>query len=107
MNDYRITLTKRAGDDIIDIGDYITYVLLEPDTSKNFIKGLRKSISQLKFFPYKFPLVQDEVLQKHNIRCMPYKNYYIFYKIIEATQVVIVLRIGYNQRNWKNILPTN
>ena len=104
MNDYRITLTQRAKDDIIDIGDYITYTLLEPDTSRKFIKGLRNSISQLKFLPYKFPLVQDDILQNQNIRCMPYKNYYIFYEVVEIMHVVIVLRIGYNRRNWKDIL---
>lgn len=104
MNNYRITLTKRAKDDIIDIGDYITYTLLEPNISINFIKGLKQSISQLKFFPYKFPLVQDDLLQNQGIRCMPYKNYYIFYEIIEIMQTIIVLRIGYNRRNWRDIL---
>lgn len=104
MDNYHLTLTERAKDDIIDIGDYITYTLLVPDTSSNFIKDLRNSISQLKFFPYKFPLVQDDILQSQGIRCMPYKNYYIFYEVIETIQVVIVLRIGYNKRNWKDIL---
>ncbi len=104
MNSYRIVLTQRAKDDIIDIGDYITYSLLEPDTSKNFIKGLRNSISQLKFFPYRFPLVQDNILQRQGIRCMPYKNHYIFYQIVQSPQTVIILRIGYNRRNWKRIL---
>lgn len=104
MNDYRITLTQRAKDDIIDIGDYITYTLSEPDISKNFIKNLRTSISQLKRFPYKFPLVQDDTLQNQGIRCMPYKNYYIFYEVVEIMQVVIVIRIGYGKRNWKDIL---
>lgn len=50
MNEYRITLTQRAKDDIIDIGDYI------------------------------------------------------FFEIVESTHVVIILRIGYNRRNWKDIL---
>ena len=104
MNNYRITLTQRAKDDIIDIGDYISYTLSEPDTSRKFINGLRNSISQLKLSPYKFPLVQDDILQSQGIRCMPYKNYYIFYEVIEIMQVVIVLRIGYNRRNWKDIL---
>lgn len=104
MDNYHLTLTERAHNDIIYIGDYITYTLLSPDTSRNFIKGLRNSISQLKFFPYKFPLVQDDILQTQGIRCMPYKNYYIFYEIIENIKVVIVLRIGYNKRNWKDIL---
>ena len=104
MNDYRITLTKRAKDDIIDIGDYISHTLLQPYISKNFIKGLRHSISQLRTFPQKFPLIQDSTLATHSIRCMPYKNYYIFYTILENNQTVIILRIGYNRRNWNEIL---
>ncbi len=78
MNDYRITLTNRAKSDIIDIGDYIAYTLSEPDTSKNFIEVLKVSISHLKDFPHKFPLIQDDI--------------------------VIILRIGYNRRNWSKIL---
>ena len=104
MNDYRIILTGKAKHDIISIGDYITYTLLEPATSKKFIKGLRKSISQLQFFPYKYPLVQDELLQYQKIRCMPYKNFYIFYTVREDEHTVAVLRVGYNRKNWKNIL---
>ncbi|MBQ8823074.1 MAG: type II toxin-antitoxin system RelE/ParE family toxin [Lachnospiraceae bacterium] len=104
MTKYRLTLTQKAKDDIVDIGTYITETLLSPDTSKRFIKGLRKSISELKFFPYKFPLVQDDFLQNQGIRCIPYKNYYVFYKIIEQSYTVVVLRVGYNKRNWKSIL---
>ena len=104
MNDYRISLTQRAKDDIINIGDYITYSLHEQIYSKKFIKALRNSISQLKLFPYKFPLIQDDILQNEGIRCMPYKNYCIFYKIVQSAQIVIVLRIGHKQRNWKDIL---
>ena len=104
MNEYRIVLTSRAKNDIIDIGDYISFTLLSSDTSQNFIKGLRNSISQLKSFPLKFPLVQDEVLQAQGIRCMPYKNHYIFYKVFSSHQIVVILRIGYNRQNWKKIL---
>lgn len=104
MNDYRITLTQRAVEDIKDIGDYIAFILLQPHISKNFIKGLKNSISHLKLFPYKFPLVQDDYLQSQGIRCMPFKNFYIFYKVIEDVPTVVILRVGYNKRNWKNIL---
>lgn len=105
MNSYQICITPRAKTDIIEIGDYIRDTLLEPDISKHFIIGLRHSISQLKYFPYKCPLVQDEDLQKQYIHCMPYRNYYVFYQIIEKQQLVLVLRVGYNRRNWKGILP--
>lgn len=62
MSDYELTITQRAKDDIIDIGDYITYKLLVPEISLQFIENLRNAIQQLRNFPYKFPLVQDEYL---------------------------------------------
>jgi len=104
MQIYKIVMTNRSKDDLIDIGDYITYTLLEPETARNFIKGLRKSINTLISMPAKYPLVEDPVLKSQAIRCMPYKNYYIFYKIIDAMNTVIILRVGYNRRNWKEIL---
>lgn len=104
MDNYRVVLAKRAKDDIMGIGDYITFTLLEPDISKKFIKGLRNPISQLKFFPFKFPLVQNSILPNQNIRCMSYNNYYVFYEVVEIMRVVIVLRIGSNRRNWKDLL---
>jgi len=104
MDKYHIALVPKANDDILNIGDYIAFTLLEPDISKKIISGLRLAISSLEFFPYKFPLVQDEILKSYNIRCMPYKNYYVMYKIIENKKIVSILRVGYNKRNWKSIL---
>ena len=46
MGKYEIKFTRKASEDIVDIGDYITYVLLEPDTSYHFVKGLKQSILQ-------------------------------------------------------------
>ncbi len=103
MNDYHITFTPRAKNDILEIGDHITYTLSEPDISKKFIQGLKNSISQLSLFPYIFPLIQGKILQNNNVHCKPYKNYYIFYEIDEFTHTVIILRIGYNKRDWKNL----
>lgn len=42
MKEYNIILTRRAKDDIIDIGDYIAYTLLEPETAYRFVAGQRK-----------------------------------------------------------------
>ena len=81
MNDYRITLSQRARDDIAKIADYISLTLLEPYISKKFIKNLRKSIYQLKFFPYKYQIIYENRIVNHCIRCMPYKNYYVFMKL--------------------------
>ena len=86
MTKYRLTLTQKAKDDIVDIGTYITETLLSPDTSRSFIKGLRTAISELKFYPFRFPLVQDDYLRNQGIHCFPYKNYFVFYIITANAQ---------------------
>lgn len=101
---YGIEITCRARQDIIDIGDYMAYILLEPNTSQKFIHSLRNKISTLSVFPYKYPVLQDNNLIEQEIRCMPYHNYYVFYKVIKNRNLVIILRIGYKRRNWKDIL---
>lgn len=104
MPPYRIVITRRAKKDIVDIGDYITYTLLEPETAKKFVLGLRKTINSLKEYPNRYPYVNDKTLADQGVRCIPYKNYFIFYEVMENMQTVIVLRIGYSRRNWKEIL---
>ena len=97
-------MTREANDDIVDTGDYITYTLLEPGTAREFVKGLREVISTLKELPYRHPFADDEVLASLEIRCLPYKNYFVFYQVIENPSTVIILRVGYSRRNWKKIL---
>ena len=99
-------MTVQANDDIIDTGDYITYTLLEPETARAFVRGLRESISTLKELPYRHPFANDEVLASQGIRCLPYKNYFIFYQVIENPSTVIILRVGYSRRNWRKILAS-
>lgn len=100
MDSYYVELSIVAFEQLKSIGDYITYTLLEPDISKRFMKELRNSISNLCTFPYRYPLFD----QNKNIRCMPYKNYNVFYSIDDSLKKVSIHAIGYNKRNWIHIL---
>ena len=104
MDRYQIQITQKAKEDLMDIGDYISFILLEPETSKKLIRGLRRSISQLHYFPRKFPIVDDYIIKYRKIHYMPYKKYFVFYAIDDDNKRVIVLRIGHKSRNWKYIL---
>lgn len=104
MDNYQILITPTAKDDLIDIGDYISFILLEPETSEKLIKGLRRSISQLKYFPNKFPIIQDYILKYRKIHYMSYKKYYVFYQVDDEKKTVVILRVGHKSRNWKYIL---
>ena len=70
MKEYDVVLTRRAKNDIIDIGDYISYTLLEPETAYRFVTGLRSAISTLQKLPNRFALVDDQVLSTQGIHCM-------------------------------------
>ena len=104
MDKYQILITPKAKEDLIDIGDYISFILLEPETSQKFIKGLRRSISQLQYFPRKFPVIDDYIIKYRKIHYMPYKNYFVFYRIDDENKSVTILRVGHKSRNWKYIL---
>ena len=54
--------------------------------------------------PQRCALINDPVLAMQGIRYLPYKNYYVFFVVIEEVQQVLIARIGYNRRNWKEIL---
>ena len=104
MDKYQIMITPKAKADLIDIGDYISFILLEPETAEKLVKGLRRSISQLQYFPNKFPVIQDYILMYRKIHYMPYKNYFVFYQVDDEKRRVVILRVGHKGRNWKSIL---
>ena len=104
MTKYKIIFTERARSDICDIGDYIANILLAPDTAENLISSLLQKISFLKIFPNIYPVIDSYTELNKKIHCMPYKNYYVFYKVLYAENTVIILRVGYNRRNWSDIL---
>jgi hypothetical protein len=64
MDNYHIELSIVAFKQLKSIGDYISYVLLEPDTSRRLIKGLRSSISNLSTFPYRYPSKQLDTIKE-------------------------------------------
>ena len=97
-------MSSQAKRDMRDIGDYIAYTLLQPEAAFRLIEGLEKTVESLKLFPKRHGLVREPVLRCDQIRCIPYQKYYIFYKVIETKNIVLIVRVGFNRRNWKEIL---
>jgi len=50
MDKYHIALVPKANDDILNIGDYIAFTLLEPDISKKNYQWLTSSHFQFRVF---------------------------------------------------------
>ena len=103
MDNYQIKYTQASYNDIMQISIYITYTLLEPEISKQFIKSLLESIRSLDIFPFRYPIIHYLKLD-YILHCKPFKNFYIFYSIDETLKEVDILRILYNKRDLTKLL---
>lgn len=100
---YKIRITELAEKDLEDIGDYIAYELLNYDASINTVKGIRKKINDLKYFPACNELDEDSFLAELGVRMDYYRNYKIYYVIDENEQIVYIVRILHmlvDSRTW-------
>ena len=91
-NDKVITLPL-AEEDIADQTDYIAFELKSPETAVNMVRGFRKTINSLSLFPQSHELDEDEELAEYGIRKTYYKNYKIYFLIVERERIVYILRI--------------
>jgi plasmid stabilization system protein ParE len=93
MQRYRISISELAEEDLENAGDYIAFVLLNPSAAENTVKGIRKQVNKLQYFPESHELDDDPVLAELGIHKTYYKDYKIFYIIDHDTYTIHVIRI--------------
>ena len=77
---------------------------MSPETALSFVEELEEAIATLRDMPKRHALIDDEVLAAQGVRCMSYKDHYIFYRASDVANEVAILRVGYKRRNWRSIL---
>ena len=75
MDSYEIIMTSDANDDLIELCDYISYVLLSPDTARTYIRAIREEISTLSCMPGRIKPVDEEPWHSRGIRKINAKNF--------------------------------
>ena len=101
---YSVHITNKGEQDIIEAADYIEFTLLNPSAADSLLDAAENEIGKLSFMPEKYPIIDDPVLKKWEIRFIPVKNYLAFYVIDEDTHTVHIIRFLHGKRNWKKIL---
>jgi plasmid stabilization system protein ParE len=104
MKSYKVLITEKAEKDIIDIRNYISNELHEPETAKRVVSIFHDTIIGLSNMPFRFSHVSDNILAAKGIRLIVIDNYIVFFIIHEKDSTVGVLRILYNRRDWINLL---
>ena len=99
MPDYRIIITPDAIRDLTELRDYIADVLLAPETALAYIQTIRREIGSLARMPARNKCVDQEPWHSRGVQKIIVKNFYVYYRIDEATGTVYVLNVIYTRRD--------
>lgn len=96
---WQVIYSAKAKQDLRDITEYLSYVLMMPETARKLASLIIKEIEGLDFMPSRFQVCPHEPWASQGIRCLPVKKYNIFYEINEDSHIVSVVRIMYAGRD--------
>lgn len=101
MRQYQIKITELAEKDLENAGDYIAYKLKNPSAAQNTVSEIRTKINSLVNFPERNELDEDEILAGLGVRKDYYRNYKIYYVIVEDTiYIVRILHMLVDSKAW-------
>ena len=101
---YKVVVSSRAKNDMLEIGEYIAVELLAPDAAGNHLNAFETQIADLNHMPKRYALVSDERLAQMGIRSVDVKNYTLFYYVNDEAETVTVISVMYSRRDWANLL---
>ncbi|MGM9528604.1 MAG: type II toxin-antitoxin system RelE/ParE family toxin [Phascolarctobacterium sp.] len=96
---WQVIYSAKAKQDLRDITEYLSYVLMMPETARRLASHIMKEIEGLDYMPTKFQIFPHEPWASQGIRRLPVKNYNVFYEIQEDSHVVSIVRIMYAGRD--------
>ncbi len=102
--DYTVTISKEAKKDLREIDRYISHNLANPIAARNFNANFRRIMILTCSNPFMWSRMQSEASPDKSIRKIPLKNYLIFYRPIEETREIQVLRVIPGMMEYENFL---
>ena len=104
MEKYETQISLRAQKDMREIAAYITHELQQSESALNVVNSLAEVIASLEKMPERFALVADTRLARRGIRKLKVGSYLVFFIIDKQSQIVHILGVLYERRDWQHIL---
>ena len=101
---YEVKITEHAEEALRELGFYIAFELMAPETAISYVSELRQQIKKLRQFPERIPLTKEKPWDEYGIHQMVVNNHYVYFWINESNLTVHVTDIIYNKRNQKKAL---
>lgn len=98
------TILRKALNDLKELRDYIAVTLLAPETAKVYIQTLREAIGKLSYLAPGLAILPDEPWHTRKIQKYVVKNFIIYYRLDEDTNIVYILNVIYAKRDQLRML---
>ena len=101
---YNLEYLPSARQDMIDIVQYISGKLCNPEAAGRLAAELIEAGERLTEYPYAYPVYTPIRSLKHEYRKLSVRNYLMFYWVDAKEKLVTVARVIYGKRDYKEIL---
>lgn len=99
---YKLNISPKAKDDLVEIKEYISQELCNPQAASNIISKLMRKIRILSDYPKVGTQLGSVIDIQSEYRFIVCDNYLIFYRYED--QAVFVSRILYSRRDYMRVL---
>ena len=96
---WHVDYAEAARQDLWDILDYISNVLLEPVTAAEQVARIMDAADSLERMPMRHRLYDNEPWRSRGLRIMPVDNYVVLYLPNESKKIVTIIRVMYGRRD--------
>ena len=105
-NSYSYVLTEVAESDIDEALAYIAVYLKNPDAAASLLDEFDEQVENICLAPQSGKLVENEFLQRDNVRRFLVKNYIVYYLVDDEARKIVVLRFVYGRRKQEVIIQS-
>ena len=104
---YTVSYSGDALNDLREIYTYIANELLVPETAAAQVGRIRKEVRSLDFMSARYALVEWESWQSMGMYQFPVNNFIVYYLVDDEAGTVTVVRIFYGGRDIEGIVNSH
>lgn len=101
---YKLFFLPLARQDMVDIADYISRTLANPQAASRLAEELVKAIDTLTKLPHSHPVYFPIRPLQHEYRKLIVRNYLVLYRVDEEARAVTITRVIYAKRDISRLL---
>ena len=104
---YTVSYSGDALNDLREIYTYIANELLVPETAAAQVGRIRKEVLSLYFMPARYALVEWEPWHSMGMYQFPVNNFIVYYLVDDEAGTVTVVRVFYGGRDIEGIVNSH